>query len=104
MDSRTPAAQTTVADLLYYKALLAPVSPIPMPHLGICDPDTSDQLYEIVVMPPLTHEDQHMDVETQTLDELVEEIRRKGERWLEIREKEWMEQLREFFGLVPPRQ
>ncbi|KAI8524707.1 hypothetical protein RHMOL_Rhmol13G0169400 [Rhododendron molle] len=91
MASHTSAAQTTVADLLYYKALLALESPIPMPHLGICDPDIGEQLYETVVMPPLTYEDQHMDVETQTLDELAEEICQKGEHWLEIREKEWME-------------
>lgn len=64
MDSCTYAALTTIADLLYYKALLAPESFTPVPHLGIRDPETSYQLYDLVVMSPLTNEVQHMDVDT----------------------------------------
>ena len=97
MDSRTFATPITIEDLLFCKALLAPESLIPIPHLGICDPETGDQMYEFVVMAPLTHKDQLMEVE-----ELAKEIRQKGEHWLEKREKEWKEQLREYFGLVPP--
>ncbi|KAI8542754.1 hypothetical protein RHMOL_Rhmol08G0164100 [Rhododendron molle] len=89
--------------LLYYKALLAPESRIPIPQLGIRDPDTGEQLCEIVVMAPFANKDQPMDVETLSvaLGDLAEEIRQEGERWLEIREKVWMEQLREFFRTRP---
>ncbi|KAI8535434.1 hypothetical protein RHMOL_Rhmol10G0173700 [Rhododendron molle] len=85
-------------------ALLAHESHIPIPQLGRSDPATGDHLCEVIVMTPLADEDQPMDVETLSvaLGDLAEEIRQEGERWLEIREKEWKEQLREFFGLIPP--
>jgi hypothetical protein len=97
MDSHTYTAQTTIADLVLYKAVLAPKSPIPIPHLGIRDPETGNQLYEFMVTPPLANMDQLREIK-----ELAEKIRQEGEYWLERREKEWMEQLREHFGIVPP--
>ncbi|KAI8538338.1 hypothetical protein RHMOL_Rhmol09G0094900 [Rhododendron molle] len=61
MDSRTPAAPFTFADLLVYKAILAPKSLIPIPQLGIRDPATGEHLGEVILVSPLA---EAMDVET----------------------------------------
>ncbi|KAI8568352.1 hypothetical protein RHMOL_Rhmol02G0191300 [Rhododendron molle] len=61
MDSRTPATPFTFADLLTYKALLAPESYIPIPYLGICDPATGEHIYKVILVSPLA---ETLDMET----------------------------------------
>ncbi|KAI8535778.1 hypothetical protein RHMOL_Rhmol10G0200300 [Rhododendron molle] len=101
MDSRTPAALFTFADLLVYKAILAPESYTPIPQLGIRDPASGEHLGEVILVSPLA---ETMEVETLylSLRDAIEEARQRGEYWLEKREKEWKEELRVYFGLIPP--
>ncbi|KAI8535371.1 hypothetical protein RHMOL_Rhmol10G0168900 [Rhododendron molle] len=70
MDSRTLAAPFTFADLLVYKAILAPESYTPIPQLGIRNPATGEHLGEVILISPLA---ETMDVETLHLA-LIDEV------------------------------